>query len=566
MRRITGRALTLLVLLVASAQLASAQPPPRDKPSTSPPKGTAVIKGRVFAGDTGKPLRRARISVSAPELEGEGRNVSTDGDGRYELADLPAGRYTLRVTRSGYLPLRYGQRRPLEQGTPLQLLDAQVVENVDFTLPRMGLITGRVTDEVGDPIEGVSVFPLRMMFFRGRRQLVPVNSGPQARTDDAGQYRLLGLPPGSYIVQAVTRETWTANANGVKQVLGYAPTYFPSTTRPSEAQRVTVALGKEVGSIDVSLQTGRAASVSGTAVDSHGRPFPNVTVRTEVRGVDFSSFGQIASTRVSGDGTFTIDQIPPGEYIVAASTGRDAAQPEVAELPLVIDGADVTDILLTGSQGGTVTGRILTDAGAVPTVPRLRVSVVEHQTGQPSPTVLGAFRNPGVSEVLGDGTFTVKGVFGRSALIVSTPPDWAVASIQHDGRDVTDQAIELRSGESWSDVQVIITNRITTLAGQVVDAKGQPTTDGMIVIFAMDASKWGPNSRYVRAARPDQQGQWQVKGLPAGEYHVVALDDVEDGNWNDPDYLASIERYARKITMQEAEAQSVTLKLTQTQP
>jgi protocatechuate 3,4-dioxygenase beta subunit len=503
--------------------------------------------------------------VSAPELD-EGRKVSTDGDGRYELTDLPAGRYLLRVTRSGYLPLRYGQRRPLEQGTPLQLLDAQVVDNVDFTLPRMGLITGRVTDEVGDPIEGVSVFPLRMMFYRGRRQLVPVNSGPQARTDDAGQYRLLGLPPGSYIVQAVTRETWTASVNGVRQLLGYAPTYFPSTMRPGEAQRVTVALGKEVGNVDVSLQTGRAASVSGTAVDSHGRPFPNVTVRTEVRGIDFASFGQIASARVAGDGTFNIDQIPPGEYVLAASTGRDTAQPEVAELPFVIDGVDMSNIVLTGSQGGTITGRILTDTGAVPTLSRLRVTVVEHQAGQLSPTVLGAFRNPGGSEVLSDGTFTVTGVFGRSALSVSTPPDWAIASIQHDGRDVTDQPIELRSGESWSDVQVIITNRLTTLAGQVVDAKGQPTTDGMSVIFATDASKWGPNSRYVRAARPDQQGQWQVKGLPAGDYLAVALDDVEDGTWNDPDYLASIERYAHKITMQEAEAQSITLKLTQLQP
>ena len=104
--------------------------PPRDqRPAAT--TGTATIRGRVFAGDTGKPLRRARITVSGPELRGDSRNTSSDADGRYEVNDLPGGRYTLQVTRSGYLPLRYGQRRPLEQGKPLNLLDKQLADNID---------------------------------------------------------------------------------------------------------------------------------------------------------------------------------------------------------------------------------------------------------------------------------------------------------------------------------------------------------------------------------------------------------------------------------------------------
>ena len=71
----------------------------------------------------------------------------------------------LQVTRSGYLPLRYGQRRPLEQGKPLNLLDKQLADNIDFFLPRMSLITGRVTDELGDPIEGVTVYAMRSMYY-----------------------------------------------------------------------------------------------------------------------------------------------------------------------------------------------------------------------------------------------------------------------------------------------------------------------------------------------------------------------------------------------------------------
>src|SRR5437867_3005990 len=99
--------------------------PPRD-PRAPVVTGTAAIRGRILASDTGRPLRRARIQVTAPELAGDERMTSTNAEGRYEIKDLPAGRYTVTVTRSGYLRLSYGQRRPYEQGKPLQVATGQV--------------------------------------------------------------------------------------------------------------------------------------------------------------------------------------------------------------------------------------------------------------------------------------------------------------------------------------------------------------------------------------------------------------------------------------------------------
>ncbi len=106
--------------------------------------GTAVIRGRVFAADTNRPLGRARVSVTALGPGGGGQATSTDADGRYEIKELPAGRYTITVNRSGYLRLAYGQRRPLEQGKPLQVADKEVLSNIDFLLPRLSLISGRI--------------------------------------------------------------------------------------------------------------------------------------------------------------------------------------------------------------------------------------------------------------------------------------------------------------------------------------------------------------------------------------------------------------------------------------
>jgi len=110
-----------LALVLASAAIAGAQPPPgppgsapaRDNRQPPARAGSAIVRGRVVAVDTGRPLRRARVLLTSAVLGRNGRTASTDADGRYEIGDLPAGRYVVRASRSGYLGLQYGQHRPL---------------------------------------------------------------------------------------------------------------------------------------------------------------------------------------------------------------------------------------------------------------------------------------------------------------------------------------------------------------------------------------------------------------------------------------------------------------------
>ena len=93
-----------------------------------------------------------------------------------------------------------------------------------------------------------------------------------------------------------------------------------------------------------------------------------------------------------------------------------------------------------------------------------------------------------------------------------------------------------------------------------MDDKGAPLVDGTVIAFADDAAKWSDGSRWVRAVRPDQQGRYQIQGLPPGDYLAVAVDYVEDGAWNEPEYLDSIRRHGQRLTLSEAETRSVTLK------
>ena len=215
--------------------------------------------------------------VTAAELPG-GRGMLTDDGGVFDFTELPAGRYTLTVSKTGFVSLSYGQRRPLQAGTPLQLADGQQLKGIEFRLPRGSVIAGRVFDEDGDPMPGVMVRVMRYQYQQGERRLTPAGN---AQTDDKGQYRVWGLMPGEYYVNAdhARRRQLRRTGGGPRRAgrfggrggapagtgggaaraatsrirSDYAPTYFPGVPSVNEAKPITVGLSQEVLDIDFGL-------------------------------------------------------------------------------------------------------------------------------------------------------------------------------------------------------------------------------------------------------------------------------------------------------------------------
>src|SRR5688500_14413258 len=190
----------ILLGLLLAGTVVTAQLPARDQPPT-PRAGTGVIRGRVVRADTGEPLRRVEVRVdewSTADHSGAAATM-TDAEGRYELTQLPAGRYQLRARRGGYVEVAYGQRRPFERGRPLELAAGAVLQNINFALPPGAVITGRVVDENGEAVAHVSVSLARRRYIEGARRLVG-ESG--SSTDDRGEFRIFGVPPGAYVIVA----------------------------------------------------------------------------------------------------------------------------------------------------------------------------------------------------------------------------------------------------------------------------------------------------------------------------------------------------------------------------
>jgi hypothetical protein len=491
-----------------------------------------------------------------------GRVTTTDAEGRYELRDLPAGRYNLSVSKPGFVTQRYGQRRPFETVAPLELTDGQKVDGANFSLLRGGVINGRVQDDLGDPVTNVRVMVQRRQMIEGQRRLI--NVGVTDETDDLGAFRLYGLAPGDYYVSAVLR------GGPLEQPgdrAGFAPTYYPGTGSVNEAQRVTVGGGEEV-TIGFSLLPVRLVRVSGTVVSQNGAAGGGVgggmvqLVSAEGSEGPFMGMGG----GIQSDGSFVIPNVPPGSYILNARSGvggrgrgavavtRGGNEVEIGSLPIVVGDGDVTGVTIAMTRGATIAGTVVTEGTSQITLSNLRVNArqLRNAGGQ-------NFMASGVSAT---GSFQLSTLSGTIALRVENlPPQWMVKSIVVGATDVTDGAFEIRGTEQLTNARIVLTDRLSELNGSV-SARDHDTKGSSVIVFADDANLWTFPTRYVRMVRADEQGRFTLRGLPPGAtYLAAAVDSVEEGEWQDPEFLERLREPASRVTLREGETKTLTLPL-----
>jgi hypothetical protein len=545
--------------------------PPRD--NVQPATGTAKIAGRVIAADTGTPIRRAQININSRDA-GFNRVVATDGEGRYELATLPAGRYRLSVNKAGYVALEYGQARPFEAGKPLDITDGQMLDRIDFSLPRGSAITGRITDEFGDPITDVQVQALRYQFVNGERTLV--EAGRMAQTDDLGAYRIFGLMPGDYIVRASMRPNMPPGPrNAETEPTGYPGTYFPGVSDVSQAQPVVATLGQEVTSIGFSLVPARLSRISGTVTSSDGRPLGGAVVMIRARGSAGMGpvrmmLGNVGGNQVRADGTFQLTNVPPGEYVldvqqrptnIRNAQDVDLAQLEFASMPVSVSGGDIDGLTIMTTPGVTVSGRVTYQGQGAPK-PTGQVTATPPSGGM---APIGAMINArvlGGGRVNNDGTFELRGLAGPQVIrLQGSPVGWGLKSITLDGADITDTAYDFKPGATMTGLVITLTDRLTELTGSVRDARGQPVADYVLVAFPEDQKLWVPQSRFVQTTRPNQNGTFSIKGLPAGRYLAAVVPSLENGLQNDPALLQQLRTQAQSFSLAEGQLLNLNLEM-----
>jgi hypothetical protein len=528
------------------------QPIPQRDSSATPQTGTAIIRGRVTLAGSGQPVARADVRASSPTLK-TARAVKTDTNGRYEIKDLPAGKYVVSVVKPNFVTASFGQKRPLGPGVPFDLADGQIAANVNFSLAHSGVISGRVIDEFGDPAADVQVATMRYVYVNGDRRLMPA-SGRGSTTNDIGEFRLFGLPPDDYFVSArMQNMTFSDSDDRSESRAGYAPTYYPGTANVAEAQRISIGAGQVVSGISLTLTPVRTVRISGVALDASGQPMSGTRVMMISPN---GAFGIDGSAMARADGRFSLGGLTPGDYVLRAGGDMSGGDAQIAILPITVGDSDITDVQLIAYRQSTVTGRVVFDSQDAPPTP----STVRIAAARPNPAVSGG----GNTTVKDDLTFDIKTPPGHSLIRVNVPGPgrWQLKSVMLNGMDVIDTGIDIPPNTTIPNLVVTMTTQHGELSGTVAGANGEAERDCWVIVFPQDSARWTPLARGIAVARPAQTNRFQLS-IPPGTYYAVAVDtfDVEAGEWTDAAFLARVRDRAVTFSIADGDKKSLDLKV-----
>jgi hypothetical protein len=537
-----------LALLAASLQQTV---PPRDAAGPAPAPATAIVRGRITAAANERPLHRVRVTLDGGIPNAP--SAVTDTRGEFEISEVPAGSYRLTATRAGYLTIQYGQRRPREAGRTIEVETGAVIEGLVMALPRGAVLAGRITDELGEPAPGVTVEALEYRYIRGRRLLVPARI---TRTNDAGDYRLSGLEPGTFHLRARSREIWESDDGETTHV--YAMTYFPGVPVVERPQTIDLKVGQEVGGLDFPLVPAQAARITGLVEDATGQALAdqqvNLSELTRTIGGRILSSGQGASpVKTDARGAFQFSRLPSGEYVVS-SGGPD----ERASVTIVLEEGDVEHVVLSPRTQARVSGIVTTDEGQPPPflASRIRLLAVsaDPRTGLP-----GWGEGSG-DTVRADWSFNLVNLDGPYLFrLLNLPDGWMVKTVRAGGRDSTDTPLSISRGSVVKGLEIVISRKGGRVSGAVVTAAGSPAPDSTVIAFAEEPAQWIPGSRFIRATRPDNEGRFSLAGLAPGAYRVIARDLVVDGQWEDPEFLRSLLRESVRVELAESAVEIIQL-------
>jgi hypothetical protein len=534
------------------------------------------------------PVRRALVTLREGLLS---LTEISDDKGGFAFANLPAGRFTLTASRPAYIPATYGSRRPGRPGTAVAVAAGQVLTGLTIAMTRGAAISGTVRDPNGRPAPRVEILV--------RPAGLPVEAGIPRRgvstilTDDRGMYRAYGLEPGAYVVAAVpslhtgsveVRAMTPAEMDAALRDLQarqpkpttppppiprarrmYVPVFYPGTPAQAEAGAVTVKAGDDIGGIDIPLALVSAASIEGRIVDVDGGvPSEARVIISGAGGVMPISFNAAPVMTVQPrEGRFAFTNVTPGRYKV---TGR-AAGGTWASVMVTVGGDDVSGLTLNLQPALTFAGRFRFDAGALSppdVVGGVQISL-QPPGGRGGGVAVAnntylSVRASASGYSASDGSFEVTGVVpGTYVISTGMAASWWLRSAMVDGRDVLDEIIDL--DRSISSAVLTFTDKRSELSGTLQTSSAQPALDYDVIVFSADPKHWFAGARRTKTSRPAIDGRYVFTDLPAGEYLVAALDNLDPRQPLDAAFLALVRPAAANVSIGEGARVALDLKI-----
>jgi hypothetical protein len=532
---------------------------PKPEAPVYKPEELCTVEGVVRNLVTGEPLNKARITLMSisPREQNLPLTSSTNTEGKFAMKAIEPGQYRLSVDRAGFVRTEYGARPGIMTGgTTLTLDKGQSVSNIEFRLSPHSVITGRVLDEDGDPVLYAQVQLLSHRFFAGRRQLLPMNS---ASTNDLGEYRLFGIPPGKYFLSVTNRNmgfnTAIDRSANPQADEGYAPTYYPGTPDIASAAQITVALGRTMQGIDATLRKTRTFRIKGAVagVPSARNRGGMVSIRSSDPVNAIYSFDRNSTIWRGPKSEFELRGVRPGSYIVEAVYSEPPDRMISGRTRVEVTDRDVEGVGLTLGSWPEVKGNVRLDGQGTLNFADMRVSL--------QPKLMGISMGNTQATVSDDGSFIIPRVMPDAfyVRVSGAPPEFYLKSVRLADTDVLENGLDLEKTGNASGLDVVMSPGASSVSGSVTDEKGNAVKGAAILLRPNDA-KPSILPLLLKYAASDQNGQFKITGIAPGAYSLIAFEGIDITEVQDPDLFQQHESKAVKVDLKQSAADTRTLR------
>ena len=226
-------------------------------------------------------------------------------------------------------------------------------------------------------------------------------------------------------------------------------------------------------------------------------------------------------------------------------------------MPVTVGREDLDGVNVILRPGAVVSGSLVFDGRSGGSAQQARIVVERANAGLPGSD---AATFASVDDL---GQFTATGLAAGFYFVrvLDSPAGWMFKGALYNGRDLSEYPVEVR--DDLAGITIEFTSQWTGLRGLVTTPSGQIDSGALVLLFPTDSTRWRaytPSARRMRSARVRDNGEFSIASVPVGEYHLAAIADEDGSDWQDPDVIDTLARAATRITINDGDQKSVTLR------
>ncbi len=490
--------------------------------TTSLPNVT--VRGVVTDAVSGQPIADYVVSINRPG--GGFLNAPTDAQGRFSLRDLPPGQYKRSVGSGRWVPV--ASRTITVAGEDIDSIEIRVLAE--------GTISGKVVDELKEPVPGVGVFLVVREYYQGNVQYL---FRGHAATDAKGQYTLSHVATGRPFLVMATRRDGVVGAplpaysdapeNPKLRRPVFRPAFYPNSPDKERALAVTLRSGERRENVDIELKKGPGFCVEGSLQDgASGKRLVIESAQPRMgAGNGLNFYTRMPQAAVDPQGQFRICNLSPGTYRLSSQQDaqQDGSTLRFAAAEIAIIDRDIRNVKLSPVAAYRLDGETVWTGSAPEKAAEAKLALMLQPIAR---TRLTGETVEASTEIPGAFSFPALLIDDYAVHATLKAPGLYVKDIQYGGQTVFHQPLRPGSAMAGTGLKVLVARDGATLSVRVTDKDGGVVADSHILILPGEAASEAAIADTLISGQTDQSGQYTSPAIAPGKYYVAASEDGID--------------------------------------